>query len=173
MKRKIILTIISLILSACVLIRPGDFHHFAEPEPETYVRLLPIVQEYFYYRKQAVLSGDLDSFYQRYPKLSEGADLERGINIEAHLVESFYALQPIDGNIHPEYYEKIKIKDLHADLQILVHGMELYLWQDPVGAFNESGGEFKLVLFLQHKGDTWQIVQTDEVTLAEWKSFRP
>ena len=171
LKSLFFLIIISLILSSCSRIDPLDFHGFREPEPQAYVQLLPIVQEYFYQRKQAVLSGALDIFFQSYLPLAEGADLEKGVNCEAYLVQSMHTLQPIDGNIHPEYYEKIKIKESQTDLEILVHGMELYLWQDTDGTLMESGGEFKLQLHLQKKDGTWQVVKTDQVTLAEWHGF--
>ena len=167
----IIIIIIILTLSACTQINTAVFQDFTHPEPDIYVKLMPIVREYFYYRKGAVLSGDLATFYLRYPELEKGINLDSGINFEAHLVESLQSLHPFDGDIHPEYYEKIKVKDLRADPQILVHGMELYLWQDADGTFNETGGEFILVLLLQEKEDIWQIVQTNEVTLAEWKGF--
>lgn len=173
MKKIALLILLAMILTACTPTNPGEFLDFTEPEPATYIRLLPIVSEYFYYRKQAVLSGNLDSFYQHFPSLAHNADLEKGINCEGHLVESYKALQPLDGNIHPEYYEKFKVLDSQTSDQILVHGLELYLWQDTDGTLKDSGGEFKLILVLHKIDDTWEITQTDEVTLAEWHDFVP
>jgi len=81
------------------------------------------------------------------------------------------SLSPFDGNIHPEYYERIKIRQSGAGVEILVHGIELYLWNNDGNIFTESGGEFKMVLLLRKEGDSWQIIQTDQVTLHEWKDF--
>ena len=49
---------------------------FVEPNPATYVSLAPVLWKYFYHRKAAVLSGDLDAFYTLYPDLAAGADPE-------------------------------------------------------------------------------------------------
>jgi len=35
--------------------------------------------------------------------------------------------------------------------------MELYLWDKDGLGFDESGGEFKMVLYLRKVGDTWEI----------------
>jgi hypothetical protein len=112
----------------------------------------------------------MTAFYQRYPDLAVGTDLELGINMEPHLVESMHKLDPIDGNIFPEYYERLKIHEIDGEIHALLHGMELYSWQDKDGTYQESGGEFKIVLFLCQKEETWQVIGTDEVTLLEWKN---
>lgn len=159
--------------SACTPDQTPDFSAFTNPDPQTYVSLMPIIREYFYLRKQAVLSGDPDPLLTRYPDLAAGADLEMGINIEAHHIASMQSLAPFDGNIHPEYYEPIRIKESGETMEILVHGMELYLWNNEDDTFNESGGEFKMVLTVRKEGNTWQIIKTDQVTLQEWKGFEP
>ena len=82
-----------------------------------------------------------------------------------------HGLDPIDGNIHPAYYEKIKVHQSETGVQVLIHGMELYLQKNAQGEFSESGGEFELVLFMRQEGDLWQVYQTDEVTLQEWKGL--
>ncbi|MEA3327850.1 MAG: hypothetical protein U9R53_11190 [Chloroflexota bacterium] len=161
------------LLSACAPSNRSDSPTFTEPDPETYVSLMPPILEYFYHRKEAVLSGDLQAFYRRYPDLEHNTNFEKGINTESTLISSYHALAPFDGNIHPEYYEKIKISQSENGIRVLVHGMELYLLKNSQGKFGESGGEFKLVLFMRQEGDTWQVYQTDEVTLQEWQDFKP
>ncbi len=73
-----------------------------------------------------------------------------------------------DGNIFPEYYERIKVKMTQDGAEVLVHGMELYLFVDDYGNFSDSGGEFKIVLYLKKKDARWNVYKTDEVTLSEW-----
>ena len=159
------------LFSACAPFTSGEFHTYTEPDPETYVSLMTPVLEYFHFRKQAVLSGDLNAFYQRYPDLEHNTNVESGINTESTLISNMRALAPVDGNILPEYYEKIKVNQSENDVQVLVHGMELYLRENSQGEFSESGGEFKLVLYMRQHGKTWQIYKTDEVTLQEWQDF--
>ena len=168
----VLFTAFSLI-SACTPSIRSDSPDFTAPEPETYVNPMPAVLEYFHFRKQAVLSGDLNTFYQRYPDLEHNTNVESGINTESTLISNMRALAPVDGNILPEYYEKIKVNQSENDVQVLVHGMELYLRENSQGEFSESGGEFKLVLFMRQHGKTWQIYKTDEVTLQEWQDFKP
>jgi hypothetical protein len=159
-----------ILLAACTPTKITGFEKFIEPEPATYVSLLPVVNEYFYLRKQATISGSIYAFYQRYPDLAHGPDLEQGINTEAHHVSGMRGLTPIDGNIFPEYYEPLRIFEEQGEIQVHLHGMEMYLWQDQDGNYNNSGGEFKIVLFLRQEDAGWQIYQTDEVTLQEWKN---
>jgi len=163
-----VLFIVISLLSACAPSSTIETSTFKEPDPETYVSLMPPVLEYFYYRKQAVLTGDVSAFYQRYPDLEHSTDIESGINSESKFISNMHAMAPVDGNILPEYYEKIKISQSENNIQVLVHGMELYLSKDSQGKFGESGGEFKLVLLMRQEGDTWQVYQTDELTLQEW-----
>jgi hypothetical protein len=158
------------LFTACATHKSKPADDFVEPDPETYVNLNTIIQEYFYLRKQAVLSGEMAAFYQRYPDLAVGTDLELGINMEAHLVESMHKFDPIDGNIFPQYYERLKIQEIGWEIHALLHGMELYSWQDKDGTYQESGGEFKTVLLLRQKEETWQVIGTDEVTLEEFKN---
>lgn len=171
-QKRIISIFLSIsLLSACLPIKTIEFSEFKEPEPEIYVSIMPAVLEYFFFRKQAVLSGDLNTFYQRYPELEFGTDIEKGINTESRFISNMHGLDPIDGNIHPAYYEKIKVHQSETGVQVLIHGMELYLQKNAQGEFSESGGEFELVLFMRQEGDLWQVYQTDEVTLQEWKGL--
>ncbi|MED4532441.1 hypothetical protein ABET51_08550 [Metabacillus fastidiosus] len=48
---------------------------------------------------------------------------------------------------------------------VLVHGGIGYVRND----FTESGGEISIKLFLEREEDRWNIVKTDEYTLAEYK----
>ncbi len=55
-------------------------------------------------------------------------------------------------------------------MEILVHGMELYLWNNEDDTFNESGGEFKMVLTVRKEGNTWQIITKQTVSpFRKWK----
>lgn len=166
---KLIIFIIILICAACSQLQVGQSSEYITPDSETYLSLMPIVREYFYYRKQAVLNGDMTDFYQRYPDLAYGTDIEQGINFEGFHVENLAGLEVFDGNNFPEYYENLRIKKDVDEIQIKLHGMELYLWEDSEGKFKESGGEFKIVLFLRREWLGWEIYKTDEVTLQEWK----
>jgi len=78
-------------------------------------------------------------------------------------------LAPIDGNIFPEFYEKMKFREGEGEILILIPGMEQYLWQMTDDGFSGSGGEFKLVLYLRKAGDSLEVYKTDEVMLSEWK----
>jgi hypothetical protein len=148
---------------------------FTQPEPNTWVMLMPAVQEYFYYRKRAVAAGDIKILWEHYPELKNGADISKGINAEQSIVASYQGLKPFDGNVFPEEYEQIKVKMPDNEAEVLVHGMELYLWSDAKGNFTSSGGEFKIILYLKLKqrNDRWQLYKTDEVTMAEWHDFAP
>jgi hypothetical protein len=172
-KFMIVISLSLIFLSACASAQTAPPIDFKEPDPETYVRLIPVIREYFYLRKQSTLSGDTTPFFQRYPALAEGMETEKGINIESKHFAGMQDFDLVDGNFFPEYYEKIKISQNDTEWRVLVHGMGLYAYRDADGMINESGGEFKIVFLLQEKDDTFMIAQTDEVTLAEWKDFTP
>ena len=167
----LILLLLIILLSACAPTESAELSGFIEPDPADYVDVMPAVWEYFHHRKSAVITGEMSSFYKRYPALQSGTDLAKGINTEASFVESMRGLEPFDGDIHPEYYERVRVKRSGDELQVLVHGLELYLWKNSEGEFDRSGGEFKLVLFLGQAGERWDLYRTDEVTLAEWRAF--
>lgn len=173
MKRIMVMCLLigMILISGCAPGAVSEPSGFTEPDPETYVSLMPSILEYFHYRKEAVITGDMDSFYARYPSLQGDGDIAAGVNAEAFFVENMQGLAPFDGDIHPEYYHKIRVRRSGEEIQVLLHGMELYLWKNEEGAFDRSGGEFKLVLFMRQAGEGWDVYRTDEVTLAEWKSF--
>lgn len=172
MKNFRVVVMISLIfLLACTPAADDMFTEFSEPDPEIYVELMPVIREYFYYRKQAVLKGEMDVLYDRYPALETDINIDQGINIGASQVHHMQRLAPFDGEIFPEYYEKIRVweEEDEDEVQILVHGMALYLWKDSEGIYEESGGEFMMVIYAKDQGGDWQIYKTDEVILGEWK----
>jgi hypothetical protein len=60
---------------------------------------MPVIREYFYLLKQAVLTGDPNLLFSRYHDLATGTDREKGINTEAQHIASMQSLSPFDGNI--------------------------------------------------------------------------
>jgi len=76
MKKLCILFLI--LLSSCSQFEIGKTNDYVLPYPETYVRLMAYVRQYFYYRKQAVIQRDSSFCYDRYPRLKEGVDIGRG-----------------------------------------------------------------------------------------------
>jgi len=82
-------------------------------------------------------------------------------------------LKPFDGNVSPESYERIKVFLADGQAQILVHGTELFLFKEQ-GQFEDSGGEFKILLFVcSPDNQQWTVYKTDEVTQAEWNQQSP
>jgi len=152
---------------------PVNTADFKEPEPGAWVMLMKPVREYLYYRKKAVVAGDIKVLWDRYPALERDGDPAAGINAESLLVEGMEGLKPFDGNVFPETYERIKAFVTDGQAAVLVHGMELYLYLDD-GQFEDSGGEFKIVLYLCPTSDRpWTVYKTDEVTQAEWNQQSP
>ena len=45
----------ALVQTATVPVDPTNTGEYAEPDPETYVDFMPIIREYFHYRKQAFI----------------------------------------------------------------------------------------------------------------------
>ena len=152
---------------------PENVTNFIQPEPETWAMLIPAVQEYLYYRKKAIVAHDINILWNRYPDLKSGADIPKGINAEGFIVSVYQGLKLIDGNVFPEGMEQIKVKLEGDRAEVLVHGIALFLWIDEKGNFTDSGGEFKVVLFLQQKNNQWDVYKTDEVTMVEWHDFSP
>jgi hypothetical protein len=148
-------------------IQPGSE---ATLSPMATVGLETAVREYFHHRKKALLAGDLQLLWKRYPELSQGADVGAGVNWEGLEVDSARALRVVDVDFDLDHYERISYQLSGANAQATVHGLELYLLPD----FRTSGGEFKVTLYLRLGGDRWNVVRTDAVTLAEWhQQHRP
>jgi hypothetical protein len=165
--------LLSSLLAACSPTTSVRTSSFIKPDPADYVSLAPAVWEYFHHRKAAVLTGNVDAFYVRYPDLIIDADPLQGINAEAFHAAALQSFDLVDGDIFPEYYEPLRVKTMPDHIEILTHGMELYLYRDPAGNLNQTGGEFKIVLYLRPDGDGWTLFRTDAVSLAEWKNFNP
>lgn len=135
---------------------------------------MPAVREYFYYRKRAVITGNIEELWKHFPELKKDVDFEKGINSEELIVTNYQSLKPFDGNIFPEHYERFKVKFTNEQqVEVFVHGIELYTWLDESNKFDDSGGEFKVVLYLHMKDGHWVVYKTDEVTLMEWQQFSP
>jgi hypothetical protein len=137
---------------------------FTEPDPETWVMLMPAIREYFYYRKKAVIAGKVEVLWARYPELKDGADFSSGINAEEFFINNMQGLKPFDGNIFPESYGQIKVIISGEKAEVLAHGMELYLYADETGKFDDSGGEFKIIIFLRRQDDQWTVYKTQDIS---------
>lgn len=160
-------------MASCSPLKIFTSFEYIEPDPETYAAIMPVIREYFYYRKQAIISGSTEQLFSRYPELKRDIELSKGINAEEFHIKNYRQLQPVDGNIFPEYYEKIKLKIDHDKAEVLLHGMELYLFSDENNEYQDSGGELKMIIHMQRKNDRWCIYKTDEVTQSEWREFSP
>lgn len=147
---------------------------FVEPDPDTWVMLMPAVREYFYYRKQAMLAGDVEVLWARYPELRNDADISKGINAEGSMISAYLGMKLFDGNVFPESYERIKVKAGEERAEVLVHGLELYLYRQEDGSFQDSGGEVWIDLYMRRSADRqWNVYKTDAVTDAEYGQFAP
>jgi hypothetical protein len=137
---------------------------FTDPNPETWVMLMPAVREYLYYRKKAVIAGNVEVLWEQYPELKVGADFSKGINAEEFFINNMQGLKPFDGNIFPEYYERMKVNILGETAEVLVHWLELYLYVDETGRFEDSGGEFRVIIFLRHQDNQWTVYKTHDIS---------
>ena len=159
--------------SATLTSVPVATAEFTIPEPDVWAMLMKPVREYFFYRKKAVVEGNIQVLWDRYPDLKQGPVLPKGINAEASLVENMKGLKPFDGNVSPESYERIKVFLKDKQAEILVHGTELFLFKEQ-SQFQDSGGEFKILLFVcSQDNQQWTVYKTDEVTQAEWNGQSP
>jgi len=146
---------------------------FSEPDPHTWVTIMPAIREYFYYRQKAIVSNNLEEFWIHYPELKSGMDVTKGINEEEFLVSNYQFLKPFDGNFFPEQYERIRVKIINDKAEVYVHGMELLLYVDENGDFQESGGEITIVLFMQKQNNRWLVYKTDRIQMSEPNPFAP
>ena len=108
-----------------------------------------------------------------YPELKNGIDLNKGINREEFLVSTYQGLKPFDGNFFPEQYERIRVKIINDRAEVYVHGIELLLYVDENGDFQESGGEIKIILFMQKQNNRWVVYKTDQIQMGEQNPFAP
>lgn len=146
-----------------------EIEGFVEPEPSDWVKYITPVREYMYYRTQAVVNKDIHILWDHYPDLKENIDHKQGVNIEKYEVESLNQnVNLLDANYNIEDYERIKVKSINDNnVEVLIHASMIYLRDD----FDESGGEYLIKLFLEHKNNHWTVVKTDEYTLPEYKEW--
>jgi hypothetical protein len=134
--------------------------------PEQSATFMPLVNRYFYVRKQAVLAGAPEVIWREFPALKEGYDRQAAVNAEADVVAQYKGLQVIDGNVNLQSYARLKAVVDGDRAVILVNGSELYLTK----LFSESGGQVQMMLYLEKRTDGWTLVKTDETTIAEYKA---
>lgn len=131
------------------------------------------VREYFYYRQKAIISNNIEELWAHYPELKRGIDVYSGINREETLISSYHSLKPFDANFFPEQYERIRVKIINDKAEVYVHGIELLLFVDKNGDFQNSGGEIKIMLFMQKQNNRWVVYKTDEIQMDEQNPFAP
>ena len=51
--------------------------------------------------------------------------------------------------------------------------MELLLWIDQYGNFQDSGGEIKIILFVKKQDNRWIVYKTDQIGQHEQNPFSP
>lgn len=134
-----------------------------EVTPAQFAEFSPVVNRYFYLRKQAVIKQDVEVLFREYPELRQGADPVAGINGESQTVAQYRTLEVIDGNVEPEHYARFQVREVGDKAVVLVHGLEMYLRKN----FDESGGGLKILLYLERREGAWTVVKSDETTLAE------
>lgn len=142
---------------------------FSETTLDEWTSFTPLVQEYFYYRTQAVLQNDIHILWNKYPELKKNVDEERGINTEKYDVALNENKTLLDANFDIEDYEKIKLKKINKNqVVVLVHGSLTYLNQ----SFNDkNGGEILIEIYLNKKDNKWTVVKTDEYNVYEYKQL--
>lgn len=129
-----------------------------------------VVNEYFYYRRLAIVARNPEILWSRYPELRVGEDLSKGINTEGWLASRADVSRALADIMYDlDRYERMRILSSSADSTVVrVHGLEQYIRRtSPTAA-----GEFIIDLHLQRSGDRWTVVLTDETTLAEFHSAR-
>jgi len=156
--------LISSVLLGCGLrsqVEPGAND---TPSSMATVGLETAVLEYFYHRKKALLAGDPQLLWKRYPELAQGGDPQSGVNDEGRLVQSLRALRMIDVDFDLDRVERVRYSLSGQNAEATIHGLYQYLLAD----FNRTAGEFKMTLYLRLGSDRWNVVRTDDVTLSEW-----
>lgn len=126
--------------------------------------VMPAVREYLYYLKKAVVSGDLSELWERYPNLKQGMNAQAGINVEQNTVQAYSSLNPFDGDIVPEAYERIKVKMSGDTVDVMVHGSETYLINFDAGKFDGTGSEFRIILSLHKQDNFWTVYKTTDIS---------
>lgn len=137
-----------------------------EYTPEELERLMeidPVVNEYFHLRKRAMLDGDAEVLWERFPALRQPGPPGSGINAEGQRAAGWGETDVLDGDILAETDDRFRL-ELGADTVALqVRGREMYLRPD----FRQSGWGLEMTLVLRRGADGWEVVRTDEVTEME------
>lgn len=144
-------------------------YEFSEPSLDEWATFIKPIREYMYYRTQAVLVGDVQLLWDRYPRLAEGSDINKGINAEKHEIDILNKdIDRIDANYQLESYSRLKIFKLAEDrVVVLVHGDIVYTTRD----FDITGGELLIEIELEKVEHQWTVVKTDEYTIEEYKAW--
>ena len=151
----------ALLLAAC-----GGAPDPPEPPPPLPRELERAVHEYFHLRKRALLTGDPAPLLARYPRLADTTARRQGVNAEVWLARSRGASRNpryIDADVDPRADGPVDFVLRGDSARVRVRGREMFLLED----YTPSGGAFDLTLHLVRGAGGWEVVRTDEVTLAE------
>ena len=125
------------------------------------------VNEYFYYRKSAIVARNTKVLWDRYPQLATGEDLATGINTEGWLAARSDAARSLADIVYDlNRYEHIRMLQSSDDFVVVrVHGLEKYIQGD----FSDgTAGEFILDVQLTRDGAAWTVIRTHAMTPAEF-----
>lgn len=126
------------------------------------------VNEYFHLRKLAVVRGDIEILWSRFPDLRVGEDVQTGVNVERRAaMRSDSAPSLADVIYDIDRGERAQVRMDGDRAVVCVHGLERYI----SGDFSDGmAAEFIRYLHLRREagGDRWSVVRTDEVTLPEY-----
>lgn len=114
------------------------------------------VNEYFHYRKLAILARDPQIVWSRYPDLGAGEDVQRGINTEGwYASRSAASASLADVDYDLERFERIHFLARSADEAVVrVGALERYVAKD----FSDGkAGELLLDLYLRRDGERWTV----------------
>lgn len=128
------------------------------------------VNEYFHLRKLAIMAGDVEILWSRFPQLRTGEDLPRGVNVEARRARYADGARSLADVIFDlDRYERMRVTVEGDEAVVRVHGLERYVEQD----FSDgSAGEFVIDLYLRRDSERWSVVRTDEMTIGEYHEQR-
>ena len=129
-----------------------------------YPDVVALVREFHDRYAAALLTCDVRKLWDRFPALATGQDLGRGVNIEGVRVPGLCGTRIARARFELERYEPLQVREHLGGTDVTVHGVEWFELADG----NTSGGEFKKTFTLRRAASGWEVVRTDEVTLAEW-----
>lgn len=157
--------LVALVIAACAANVRRSPEPFGEPVlPGT--ALSTAVNEYFHWRRAAIVRRDPEILWARYPELRLGEDLPTGINTEGWLaVRSDTARSLSEVIFDRDRYDRVQQRTTADGVVVRVHGLERYIQAD----FSDgTAGEFILDLHLRRDGDGWTVIRTDAMTLGEY-----